>query len=53
MADQMDVDTGAAAAAAAQQEKTIKCHPLALIAITDHQTRVQTGGSALPVQNPA
>ena len=51
MADNMDVDTGVAAAVA-EQEKTIKCHPLALIAITDHQTRVVTGGSALPPGAP-
>ena len=53
--DKMDVDTSAGAAsagAAADQEKTIKCHPLALIAITDHQTRVLTGGSALPPGAP-
>ena len=57
--DKMDVDpsgaagaAGAAAATAADQEKTIKCHPLALIAITDHQTRVLTGGSALPPGAP-
>jgi hypothetical protein len=41
-----------AAAAAAAQEKTIKCHPLALIAITDHQTRAATGGSALLPGSP-
>ena len=52
MADNMDVDTTGAASAAAEQEKTIKCHPLALIAITDHQTRVITGGSALPPGAP-
>lgn len=56
--DKMDVDasgaaaSSAAAAAAADQEKTIKCHPLALIAIADHQTRVLTGGSALPPGAP-
>ena len=48
----MDVDTAAATGAtgggsaqAAAQEKTLKVHPLALIAITDHQTRVVTGNS--------
>jgi len=44
--------SNAAANAAAAQEKTIKCHPLALIAITDHQTRAATGGSALPPGSP-
>ena len=38
---------GGATAAGQVQEKALKVHPLALIAITDHHTRVVTGGSAL------
>ena len=40
--------TGGAAAAT----KSIKCHPLAIIGISDHHTRVITGGSALPSSAP-
>mmetsp|Transcript_13012 Transcript_13012/g.28157 ORF Transcript_13012/g.28157 Transcript_13012/m.28157 type:complete len:439 (-) Transcript_13012:2869-4185(-) len=55
--EQMDVDNVAAgessgATGQVVQEKTLKVHPLALIAITDHHTRVVTGGSALPPGAP-
>ena len=30
------------------QEKTLKLHPLAIIGISDHYTRISTGGSVLP-----
>lgn len=30
------------------QDKTLKVHPLAIIGISDHYTRVSTGGSVLP-----
>lgn len=34
------------------QEKTLKLHPLAIIGISDHHTRVSVGGSALPSSSP-
>jgi len=37
---------------ASGQEKTLKVHPLAIIGISDHHTRVMTGGSALPPNSP-
>jgi len=43
-------DTGASGGS--QQEKTLKVHPLAIIGISDHHTRVITGGSALPATAP-
>jgi len=57
----MDVDPPSRDAAAtsetgagggSQQEKTLKVHPLAIIGISDHHTRVVTGGSALPKTAP-
>ena len=39
-------------AADAVTTKSIKCHPLAIIGISDHHTRVVTGGSALPPSAP-
>ena len=32
--------------------RSIKIHPLAIIGISDHHTRVVTGGSALPKEAP-
>lgn len=53
----MDVDTAppapsAAAAGGESSARSIKIHPLAIIGISDHHTRVVTGGSALPPSAP-
>lgn len=59
MASKMDVDPPSRETAAetgagggSRQEKTLKVHPLAIIGISDHHTRVVTGGSALPTAAP-
>lgn len=61
MASMMDVDPPSRETAAtsetgagggSQQEKILKVHPLAIIGISDHHTRVVTGGSALPTTAP-
>lgn len=43
----MDVEMGGDGST--NHEKTLKLHPLAIIGISDHYTRVSTGGSALPL----
>ena len=56
----MDVDTTTAAASASATAggggevatRSIKIHPLAIIGISDHHTRVVSGGSALPPEAP-
>jgi hypothetical protein len=35
-----------------QQQRTIKIHPLAIIGISDHYTRIVSGGSALSTSSP-
>jgi len=62
MASEMDVDDSPAPGAGndgnatqanskQMQEKIIKMHPLALIGISDHSTRVITGGTAQPTNS--
>ncbi|KAL7550163.1 hypothetical protein ACHAWF_013404 [Thalassiosira exigua] len=41
-----------AASAAAPSPRTVKIHPLAIIGISDHHTRVASGGSGLPPTAP-
>ncbi|KAL3797508.1 hypothetical protein HJC23_009872 [Cyclotella cryptica] len=53
----MEIDTPAtasssSAASAPPLEKQIKIHPLAIITISDHHTRIISGGSALPPSSP-
>jgi hypothetical protein len=52
MASMMEVDTPTPTGAPQMQEKTLKIHPLAIIGISDHQTRVSMGGSAQPPNSP-
>lgn len=44
----MDVDMDKSSS----QEKAVRLHPLAIIGISDHHTRVSCGGSALPASSP-
>ena len=43
---------GEGAAAAVGPTRSIKIHPLGIIGISDHHTRVVTGGSVLPPNAP-
>ena len=43
---------GEGGAATATSSRSIKMHPLAIIGISDHHTRVVTGGSALRTSAP-
>eukprot|EP00978_Attheya_sp_CCMP212_P044562 scaffold314411_cov47-Attheya_sp.AAC.1 len=57
MSTSMEVDTpttagGDQSGSSQQQEKILKVHPLALINISDHCTRVRAGGSALASTSP-
>ena len=45
-------DAEAAVSSAPAVDKSIKIHPLAIIGISDHHTRVSMGGSALPPSAP-
>lgn len=50
----MDIDSSSSGVNAApqQQQRSIKIHPLAIIGISDHHTRIVSGGSALPPSSP-
>jgi hypothetical protein len=53
----MDLDStsssgGIALHSQQQQQRTIKIHPLAIIGISDHYTRIVSGGSALSTSSP-
>jgi len=48
----VDMDSNGGNVALHEQEKIIKLHPLAIIGISDHHTRVSCGGSALPSSSP-
>ena len=49
---EIDAPSKTAGGGAADATKSIKCHPLAIIGISDHHTRVITGGSALSPSAP-
>ncbi len=51
----MDIDSTSSSGGNAlhsQQQRTIKIHPLAIIGISDHYTRIVSGGSALSTSSP-
>jgi hypothetical protein len=52
----MDIDStssgGALHSQQQQQQRSIKIHPLAIIGISDHYTRIVSGGSALSTSSP-
>lgn len=51
-APRKSIGGGEGAAAAVGPTRSIKIHPLGIIGISDHHTRVVTGGSALPPNAP-
>ncbi|KAL7489585.1 hypothetical protein ACHAW6_015245 [Cyclotella cf. meneghiniana] len=49
---EIDTPTTSSSPPASPLEKQIKIHPLAIITISDHHTRIISGGSALPPSSP-